>query len=318
MDTSLLKNISERDIEKFKLLATLFNEVNRKEVITLRIFEDEYINYVKANLSPSYVRSIQSSFVHLNNFLGIQKVISEIKLKDAEKFMIWLQGKTKRGYRVYYRTLKAAFNKALEWDYISENPFVKVKLPKVQRVAPKYVTGDRLSVICEKINNEFVRAIIKTAFYTGLRLNEVVNLRWNNIDLERRLIIVGDEHFTTKSKKQRCVPICEELIKLLKVLSERQEVNEGFVFCKPDGSAYTGDYASKCFKDACRTLGNDEGIHFHSLRHSFASNLVQKGVSLYVVKELLGHSSISTTEIYSHLNVESLREAVKKLDGKDS
>jgi integrase/recombinase XerD len=126
---------------------------------------------------------------------------------------------------------------------------------------------------------------------------------------------VGDENFTTKSKKQRYVPVCEELVKLLKVKSETQVVNEGFVFCKPDGCAYTGDYASKCFKDACRSLGIDKAIHFHSLRHSFASNLVQKGVSLYVVKELLGHSSISTTEVYSHLNVESLREAVKKLDG---
>ncbi len=58
----------------------------------------------------------------------------------------------------------------------------------------------------------------------------------------------------------------------------------------------------------------DGAIHFHSLRHSFASNLAQKGVSLYVIKELLGHSSITTTEIYSHLNMDSLREAVGKLD----
>lgn len=315
MDTSLLKNISAQDIEKFKLLATLFNEVNRKDVVTLRIFEDEYLNYVKANLSPSYLRSIKSSFVHLNNYFGIQKVITEIKLKDAEQFMMRLREKTKKGYRVYYRTLKAAFNKALEWEYISENPFVKVKLPKVQRVAPKYVAGDQLLVICDWIKNNTVKEIIKTAFYTGMRLNEVVNLKWRNIDLEKRIITVGDEEFITKGKKQRYVPVCDELIKLLKVKSEKQEVKDGFVFCKENGEAYTGDYASKCFKDACRALGIDEGIHFHSLRHSFASNLVQKNVSLYVIKELLGHSSISTTEIYSHLNVESLREAVMKLDG---
>jgi site-specific recombinase XerD len=86
------------------------------------------------------------------------------------------------------------------------------------------------------------------------------------------------------------------------------------VFCKKDGSKYCGNYVSRKFKGACIAAGIEKEIHFHSLRHSFASNLVQNGVPLYTIKELLGHSSISTTEIYSHLNMDSLREAVKKLD----
>ena len=87
------------------------------------------------------------------------------------------------------------------------------------------------------------------------------------------------------------------------------------MFCKENGKAFTGDYVSKKFKRACKAAGMDKAIHFHSLRHSFASNLAQKGVSLYVIKELLGHSSISTTEIYSHLNMDSLKEAIRILDG---
>jgi integrase/recombinase XerD len=86
------------------------------------------------------------------------------------------------------------------------------------------------------------------------------------------------------------------------------------VFCKKDGSKYCGNYVSRKFKNACIAAEMNEAIHFHSLRHSFASNLVQKGVPLYTIKELLGHSSISTTEIYSHLNMDSLREAIKKFD----
>ena len=84
---------------------------------------------------------------------------------------------------------------------------------------------------------------------------------------------------------------------------------------KSDKSNYSGDYFSRRFKAACKKVGIDESVHFHTLRHSFASHLAQKGVSLYVIKELLGHSSVSTTEIYSHLNMESLREAVDKLNG---
>jgi len=74
------------------------------------------------------------------------------------------------------------------------------------------------------------------------------------------------------------------------------------------------DYVSKRFKRAVRSTGLNEDIHFHTLRHSFASNLIQKGASIYVVKELLGHESISTTQIYSHLQSENLSQAVSLLD----
>ena len=94
----------------------------------------------------------------------------------------------------------------------------------------------------------------------------------------------------------------------------QRETLIGYVFCKGKGVKFTGDYFSKRFKSACIKAGIDKSIHFHSLRHSFASNLAQKGVSIYKIKELLGHSSISTTEIYSHLNLDSLREAIKTLD----
>ena len=87
-----------------------------------------------------------------------------------------------------------------------------------------------------------------------------------------------------------------------------------YVFCKENGFPFSGNYVSKTFKNACRAVGIDEGIHLHNLRHSFASNLVQKGVSLYTIKALLGHSSITTTEIYSFLNMDSLKEAIEKFN----
>jgi integrase/recombinase XerD len=88
----------------------------------------------------------------------------------------------------------------------------------------------------------------------------------------------------------------------------------GFVFAKPNGFAYHEDVPTKAFKRACRKVGVDEKIHFHSLRHSFASFLVQKKVALYDVQKLLGHSSITTTEIYAHLNNDALKESVKAFD----
>jgi site-specific recombinase XerD len=232
------------------------------------------------------------------------------------------------GYRVYYRTLKAAFNKAVDWGYLNENYFIKVKLPKRQKLAPVFITSDQLSMICDQIDNEVIKDTVIFAFHTGMRRDEIVNLRWKNVDLHNNLITVGDETFTTKGRKQRFIPISDDA---LEVLGRRKTQNvkrtpscilplvKGekffeFVFCKHDGTKYTGTNISRVFRIACRDAGFNNAIHFHSLRHSFASNLVQKGVPLYTIKELLGHSSISTTEIYSHLNMESLREAIKKLD----
>ena len=320
---NILKSFSVDDIEKLKLLLPLFNEPQQKEIVTLRVFIDEYSNFIKQNRSKAYHVSVMSAFKHLVEFFGAQKSLREMGLKETENFCSYLQQKVNNGYHVYYRTLKAAFNKASEWEYVKENYFLKIKLPKKQKLAPVFINSDQLIVISGQIKNQTVKEFVIFAFYTGMRLDEIINLRWKNIDLGNRIITVGDENFTTKGRKQRFIPICEEVFVILTNLKKtpsfilpliKEENICSYVFCKSDGKKYTGDHISQSFKRACKAAGMESSIHFHSLRHSFASNLVQKGVPLYTIKELLGHSSISTTEIYSHLNMDSLREAVKKLD----
>lgn len=313
----VLRNISERDLEKLKMLFTIISENEQKNNVTLRFFTNEYSNMIKQNRSKAYYISVCSSFKHITEFFGSGKSIQSIGLKDVEKFVFYLQRKVKKGYRVYYRTIKAAFNKAKDWGYVKENYFQKVKLPKKQQVNPVFLNSDQLLMICDHLKNETIKEIVVFAFYTGMRLDEIVNLRLKNVDLENKVITVGDDCFTTKGRNQRFIPISDEA--LTSILSQRErkkvfQMNKAYLFCKNDGKRFTGDYISKRFKLACKAAGVDQSIHFHSLRHSFASNLVQKGVPLYTIKELLGHSSISTTEIYSHLNMDSLREAIKKLD----
>ncbi len=313
----MLKMFSDTELEKLKVLLLLMPETTQKEVVTLRVFVEEYGNWVKQNRSAAYHTSVLISLKHLNEYFGKQKSIQSIGHKDVENFLTHLQQKVSKGYRVYFRTLKAAFNKAIDWGYVKENYFIKVKLPKKQKVNPAFINSEQLAVISKQLENEVVKDIVVFGFYTGMRLNEIVNLTWRNVDLTGRIITVGDESFTTKGRNQRYIPICDEV--LTSILSQRERKNtipigNTFVFCKENGKTFTGDYISKSFKRACKDAGIDNAIHFHSLRHSFASNLVQKNVSLYVIKELLGHSSISTTEIYSHLNMNSLKEAMKKFD----
>ncbi len=217
--------------------------------------------------------------------------------------------------------MKAAFNKAVDWGYVKENYFHKVKLPKKQQVNPVFINSDQLSAISKQLKNEVIKDFVVFGFYTGMRLNEIINLTWRNVNLEARIITVGDENFTTKGRNQRYIPICEEV--LTSILSQRERkkvipIGNSYVFCKSNGEKYCGNYVSRKFKNACIAAGIEKEIHFHSLRHSFASNLAQKGVSLYKIKKLLGHSSITTTEIYSHLNIDLLREAIGKFDGPHS
>ncbi|MCL4550116.1 MAG: tyrosine-type recombinase/integrase [Bacteroidetes bacterium] len=336
-----LKNISSNDLEKLKMLFSIIPGNETKEVVTLRVFRDEYLNYVQHSKSKSYLISVRLAFNHLINFFGEQRTIQSLQQKDIENFTNALQQKVKSvshtvsrggGYIVYYRNLKAAFNKANDWGYVKENYFSKVKLPKRQKLAPVFINSDQLSAISKQIKNEIVRDVVVFAFYTGMRLDEIVNLRWKNVDLKNRIITVGDESFTTKGRNQRYIPISEEAEKAIENVELRMQnekknnimsINtivpaQNFVFCKEDGTKFTGNYFSRRFKKACIAAGLDKAIHFHSLRHSFASNLAQKGVPLYTIKELLGHSSVSTTEIYSHLNMDSLREAISKFDVRSS
>jgi len=322
---NILNKLSLEDVEKLRVLFSIGAEATTKEVITLRVFCEEYKDFIKSNRSENYYNSVVIALKHLVDYFGVQKSISSIAYKDVEMFMTELQKKVSKGYRVYYRTLKAAFNKAVDWNYIDKNYFVKIKLPKKNRLNPAFIDEAELQKIVKYIKTDVVKDVTVFAFYTGMRLGEIANLKWKNIDWEKRIIIVGDEEFVTKGKRQRYVPICEEVFEILRrimkgevrdfsVVALPRNDKDNFIFGKPNGAAFTGDYFSKRFKKACKAADIDSAIHFHSLRHSFASNLAQKGVSLYVIKELLGHSSITTTEIYSHLNMDSLREAVGRLD----
>ncbi len=313
---NILGQFSIEEMEKLKVLFSIMPQTEQKEIVTLRVFADEYKNIIRNNRSSAYLRSVTISLEYLVEYFGAQKSISSIQFKDIENFVIHLQRTVKKGYVVYFRNLKAAFNKAKDWKYIAENHFLKIKLPKKQRVNPAYVNGDQLLLILRHIVVTIVRDIIIIAFYTGMRLNEIVKLRWKNINLVTRIITVGDEDFVTKGRNQRFIPISDEAFTALLALREKKVIPIGnsYVFSKPNGEPFTGDYFSKRFKRACKSAGIDKAIHFHSLRHSFASNLAQKGVNLYTIKELLGHSSITTTEIYSHLNMDSLREAIKTID----
>lgn len=318
-----MKNYSAEEIER--VIRKVLTETDE---ITQIDYKNRYYEYVKDSRPSSVIitrgknkgRILEQSYTRnvlytLNKFIKHTGniLIKDITLSIAEKFVISSFSKSKYAAALDFRILRAAFNKAVDWGFIVTNPFNKVKLPKIQKNPPQYITREQLEIILEFIP-EKLKDVFRFAFLTGIRLGELTNLIWKNINVKEQIIQIGDESFNTKSRKIRTIPICNEAAKILSDRVPKIFDRNKSVFCKTNKIRFTNDYLSKAFKKALRKTDLDESIHFHTLRHSFASKLVKDGASIYHLSKLLGHSSVSVTEIYSHLNVESLRATVNKFN----
>lgn len=283
--------------------------------VMLSVFAKEYNQFIETKFSKSHLKCTKSTFKHLLNLIN-DIPLNKINSRTLETFLIAHYKKSKHGALLFYRVLNAAFNKAINWEYIESNPMKSIKPPKVPANNPLFITADQLEKILVNVENPILRDFYIFSFHSGMRAGEIINLKWNQVSLNDKLIrVTNTKEFSTKGKRERVIPINEKLFNLLSnKLPKFYDINNpGYVFNK-HGFKFNLEYVSKGFKKALRkTEGIDPKIHLHSLRHSFASNIVKQNVSLYVVKELLGHKKISTTEIYSHVAVDTLRNAVNVL-----
>ncbi|MBI5728114.1 MAG: site-specific integrase [Ignavibacteriales bacterium] len=311
----LLEN--EPEIKDEPILATPIPDIESTTLgksVTLEAFRTEYTDFVKQSKSKHYLSSVKLAFNFLIADTGDIQLV-QIDRRMLEKFILKSFKRTQQGASLFYRTLKAAFAKAEDWEYISENPFKKLKKPKVAESLPEFLSSEQLAKICSLEPREDLKRIYQFAYYTGMRRAEIVNLAWENVDLDRKVIKVGNGNgFTTKSKKERIIPICTPLESILQELFRLKSETALYVFETSRGVKYHDETLSKNFKETVRAAKISEKIHFHTLRHSFASQLVQNGVSVYVVMQLLGHADIATTMVYSHLKKDNLVEAVTTFD----
>lgn len=214
---------------------------------------------------------------------------------------------------------RQVFNFAIRNELFSgDNPAAKFdELKKEDNRRMKFLSEEELNNLLEELNKHsysvYLMALISAD--CGLRAGEIFKLTWADVSLEEKMLFLRD----TKNGKNRFAymtdRVAEEFSKL------KQGDGNEFVFQSKTGGKI--DHVSRTFERAVKALGLNDGITdrrqkvvFHSLRHTFASRLVQKRVSLYEVKELLGHSDIAMTQRYSHLANETLREAVSKLNEK--
>jgi len=292
------------------------NEFRHRKVTTsaatpLTQFISEFLDYAGSTYSKGTVNIYRSTLRCFHRLLG-DIFLSQISSRHIDRF------KTERlkdikpvTVNIELRTLRAAFNTAKRWKLIETNPCDDVKLLKVVAEFPCYFSKADLCSMINVIKEQWLKEITIFAVSTGMRRGEILNLRWHDIDLENRSVkIHSSPTYKVKMGKCRIVPLNDIAWVLLK--SQKKNSTSEYVFTLNGKNIFPGWVQAK-FKRYVRLLGLDDRLHFHSLRHTFASWLVQDGVSLYEVQKLLGHSNISVTQVYAHLQPERLHSTVNRI-----
>ena len=206
--------MQKKDLEEFAeaIIAKLGSSIKTK---TLEEFCNEYKAYVKKNRAEKTYEGVALVSKKLLSYFSPVRTIDTITLKDAEDFLDSLKKTAPKAVYNYHRVLRAMFNKAVQWNYLSSNVWEKIKLPKRQAGKPSYITETELQKIINCGMPGIVSQFVITAFYTGCRLGELVNLRWENVNLKENIITIGDKNFTTKTRKQRIIPIHPRVAEVL-------------------------------------------------------------------------------------------------------
>jgi len=202
--------------------------------------------------------------------------------------------------------LRKVFNVGIAWGYASSNPVRKVKLySEKENIRERILMEDEEERLLD-VSPPHLKSIIMVGLYSGMRKGEIFRLKWVNVDFDMRQINIKE----SKSSKERKIPINSVLFSLLYALKSQNGQSE-YVFTNSVTGMPYRDF-KRSFGKACENAGI-ENLRFHDLRYSFATRLVRRGVDLVIIKELMGHASIVTTQRYLHSQADVKFQAVEAL-----
>jgi integrase len=278
--------------------------------ISLREFIDQFLQYSEMVHTVKTNNAFRVTFGMLERYFG-EVNLTEITTNELERFF------TKRikeasiyAARKDRINLSSAFNKAVRDKLLRENPCHGIGKFRIPEKLPLFFSAEEFRILLAMIDKPDIRDLVEFACYTGLRQMELLTLRWEQVSLSDGILILDNRMHTTKSKKIRTIPLNR---KAQDILIRRKQISETeFVFTL-NHKPITQNNITKIFKKYVIKAKLNSKLSFHSLRHTFASWLAQRGVSIYQVSKLLGHSSVNVTAIYAHLQTDNLREQVEKL-----
>lgn len=287
------------------------------------IYISDFLSYleVEANYSKNTINSYENDLNKFEEYYK-NKDLLKITSKDIEKYIQTLSDLAPTTVSHNISSLKTFYSYFLKQVRISNNPTDGIKSPKLGIHLPTYLTIDEVNKLLDiEVTDAFSsrnKAILELMYATGLRISEVISLEFKNVDYDECIIRVMG-----KGSKERIVPVNDYAIKYLKEYIDnyrpelvKNDINN-YIFLNNHGRMLTRQGIFKMIKNYAALKNIKKTIGPHTLRHTFATHLLENGADLRVIQELLGHSDISTTQIYTHLTKEALHNEYKKYFPRD-
>ncbi|MCF8298744.1 MAG: site-specific tyrosine recombinase XerD [Saprospiraceae bacterium] len=287
-------------------------------------YTKSFENYLRLEKSLSknsieaYIHDIKK-LIQFNELKGKQISPEGIELSDLQEFLIWINeiGINATSQARIISGIKSFFKYLIIEDIIQLNPTELLEAPKTARKLPDTLStaeiDDLINAIdLSKAEGTRNKAILETLYGCGLRVSELINLKITNLHFNDGFIKI-----TGKGDKERLVPIGFSAIKNINIYLENirlhltiKKESEDILFLNRRGSRLSRGMIFTIIKDLAAKAGIRKNISSHTFRHSFATHLIEGGADLRAVQEMLGHESITTTEIYTHLDRQFLRDTI--------
>lgn len=273
---------------------------------------------LSGNTIEAYIHDVDM-LIQFFNSSSSKRDLSDVSPDDLKEFLVWINelGMLPPTQARVLSGLKAFFKFLLLDNHIKVDPSALIESPKTSRKLPDTLSIIEINKLIEAIDLSKAegmrnKAMLELLYGCGLRVSELTNLKISNLFLDIDFIkILG------KGDKERLVPIGSEAIKFLRIFIEEIRVHiavkpgkEDFVFLNMRGSPISRVMVFLIIKDLAKKAGINKSISPHTFRHSFATHLIEGGADLRAVQEMLGHESITTTEIYTHLDRDYLRDTI--------
>jgi integrase/recombinase XerD len=277
---------------------------------------------LEKSLSRNSIKAYLQDIDKITQFLEINQLIlppEKIELHHLQNFLKWLNeiGISARTQARIISGIKAFYKYMILENIIRDNPTELLDSPKLGRKLPDTLSVEEIDRLISAIDlskpeGHRNKAILETIYSSGLRVSELINLKISNLNFKDGFIkIVG------KGNKERIVPIGSIAIKYINIYLKDIRVHvplkkegQDILFLNRRGNKLTRNMIFIIIKELCVKIGLNKKISPHTFRHSFATHLIEGGADLRAVQEMLGHESITTTEIYLHLDREYLRDTI--------
>ena len=281
--------------------------MNNKYISDFLLYLELDLNY-----SDNTIKSYDNDISKFTEFYE-NKDLLKLGVRDIEKYINTLNELSPATVSHNISSLRTFYNYYMKLDKIAYNPCDSIKQPRLGTHLPTYLTVDEINTLLDiKIETPFDarnKAILEVMYATGLRISETINLEFKNIDTEECIVRVMG-----KGSKERIVPINDYALDALnnyltnyRPLLVKNNYNN-YIFLNNHGGMLTRQGVFKMIKQECLKKGINKTISPHTIRHTFATHLLENGADLRVIQELLGHSDIGTTQIYTHITNETLHK----------